>query len=472
MSNALKLDLYQLTMAQGYWKAGRAERESVFNLYFRKCPFKGNYAIVGGISSVVEFLKDFKYTLDDILYLGQQKGNDGEPLFDSEFLKYLHNLKFSCDIHAMEEGSVAFSNQPILRVEGPIVQCQLLETALLQIVNFQTLIATKASRIVKAADGDPVIEFGYRRSQDPMGASKASYIGGCVATSNVCAGKQYGIPIKGTHAHSWVMSFPDELTAFRKYAESMPNNCVFLVDTYDTIQGVKNAITVAKEMRKDGHEMLGIRLDSGDMVKLSIEARKLLDEAGFVNANIVASNDLDEYAIEEMKVLGSKINIWGIGTKLVTAYDQPALGGVYKLAAIQADDGNWDYKMKLGSATKESYPGFVQVKRIFKNGNHLCDYLYDLSTKRENLVFKDPLSEDCIDMFDIDNGKYEAEDLLSEIYQNGHFTGKINAIEDARQRSLSEVETVVANTSNVNGLTLMEESYSKLREEVKKRQSK
>ena len=275
---------------------------------------------------------------DDTAYLAGLKGNDGRPLFEPAFLDYLCRLEPACDIDAVPEGTVVFPQEPLVRVRGPLLQAQLLETALLNIINFQTLVATKAARLVLAARGEPVLEFGLRRAQGidgALSASRAAYIGGCEATSNVLAGQLFDIPVRGTHAHSWVMCHDDELTAFREYARVMPNNCVFLVDTYDTLQGVRHAVTVGQELRRQGHELIGIRLDSGDLASLSIEARKILDEGGFPRAAIVASNDLDEQIIETLKQQGARISVWGVGTRLVTGYDDPALGGVYKLSAIR-----------------------------------------------------------------------------------------------------------------------------------------
>ena len=341
-SLSLLTDLYQITMAQGYWKLGRAEREAAFHLFFRKSPFQGGYTVVAGLEYIVEYLRQFRFQQDDIDYLAGLQGNDQRPLFQRDFLDYLGNLELCVDVDAIPEGTVVFPHEPLVRIKGPILQCQILETALLNIVNYQTLIATKAARICTATGGQPVLEFGLRRAQGidgSLAASRAAYLGGCTATSNVLAGKLFGIPVRGTHAHSWVMSFDEELSSFEGYAQVMPNNCVFLVDTYDTLDGVRNAIRVGKQLRENGHEMVGVRLDSGDLAYLSIEARKLLDEAGFNNAAIVASNDLDEHIIASLKDQGATIAVWGVGTKLVTAYDQPALGGVYKLGAMQSGNG-------------------------------------------------------------------------------------------------------------------------------------
>ncbi len=381
---ALHTDLYQLTMAYGYWKNGIHDRESVFHLFFRKAPFRGKMAIACGIEYIKNYLANFSFTQEDIDFLGQLKGQDEKALFEKGFLDYLLQLKFSCDVDAMEEGTICFPHQPLIRVKGPLLQAQLIETAMLNIVNFQTLIATKAHRICEAAKGDTVLEFGLRRSQGIDGglsASRAAFIGGCHATSNVLAAKLFDIPVKGTHAHSWVMCFEDEIEAFQKYADAMPNNCVFLVDTYDTLEGVENAITIGKKLRAQGNELLGIRLDSGDLADLSIKARKRLDEAGFASTKIIASNDLDEYRIQALKDKGAKIAVWGVGTRLSTAYDQAALGGVYKLAAIKNELGIWEDRIKLSEQRiKVSNPGSQQVVRGFKNQKPIMDVIVDVQT--------------------------------------------------------------------------------------------
>src|SRR5688572_20045473 len=281
-SLALLTDLYELTMAHGYWKAGVDAKEAVFHLFFRQNPFGSGFSIACGLGYVIDFLKDFRFDEGDTRYLSGLTGNDGRPIFEPEFLSTLRALEITCDIDAIPEGTVVFPHEPLLRVRGPIGQCQLLETALLNLINFQTLIATKAARICISARGDPVLEFGLRRAQGVDGglaASRAAYIGGCAGTSNVLAGKIFGIPVRGTHAHSWVMSFDTEIEAFRAYADAMPNNCVFLVDTYDTLTGVQHAIEMGKWLRKRGHKLTGVRLDSGDLAWLSIEARRMLDAA-------------------------------------------------------------------------------------------------------------------------------------------------------------------------------------------------
>jgi nicotinate phosphoribosyltransferase len=383
---SLLTDLYQLTMAYGYWKTGSDNHEAVFHLFYRKKIFGGNYAIACGLQDVIEFLNNFKFTSADLDYLSSLKNNKDQALFEDDFLDYLLHLEFSCNIDAVEEGSVVFPHEPLLRVTGPLLQAQLIETFLLNSINFQTLIASKSARIIEAADGDPVHEFGLRRAQGIDGglsASRAAYIGGCAATSNVLAGKIYDIPVKGTHGHSWVMSFEDELEAFEAYAKVMPDNCVFLVDTFDTIKGIKKAILIAENLRKNGHSFLGVRLDSGDLLSLSIQARQLLDAAGFESAKIVASDSLDEYKIKDLKAKGALIDIWGVGTNLVTAKGQPALGGVYKLAAIRKKESDWIYKIKLSNTSnKVSTPGILQVRRYFvSNGQPFADMIWNVDNK-------------------------------------------------------------------------------------------
>src|SRR5213076_286175 len=312
-----------------------------------------------------------------------QRGNDDKPLFDAGFLDHLRTLRLTCDVDAVPEGTLVFPNEPMMRVCGPISQCQLLETALLTILNFQSLIATKAARVCLAAENEAVIEFGLRRAQGMDGglsAARAAYIGGCAGTSNLQAGQRYDIPVSGTQAHSWIMFFESETEAFQTYAKAMPNNCVFLVDTYNSLDGVRHAINVARQLRKNGHEIIGVRLDSGDCVALSIEARRMLDEAGFPKAKIVCSGDLDEFAITEMKKRGAKIDIWGVGTKLTTGQPDSALGGIYKLAAVRKPARKWCYRIKLSDdADKTSCPGSLQVRRFHRpNGKFIADAIYEI----------------------------------------------------------------------------------------------
>ncbi|MCP9234946.1 nicotinate phosphoribosyltransferase [Lewinella sp. JB7] len=377
----LLTDLYELTMGYGYYRQRMQERRAVFHLFFRQPPFGDRFALASGLPLAIDLIQRFRFSVDDVQYLGRLKGVNGQPLFNEPYLNYLQRLRFTGNIDAVPEGEIALPHEPLLRIEAPLIQAQLLETALLTVMNFSTLVATKAARIRAAAGDDPVIEFGLRRAQGIDGgltASRAAYIGGCDGTSNVWAGRYYDIPVRGTHAHSWVMVFPDEYTAFAAYAEAMPNNAIFLVDTYDTLEGTRQAIAVGKAMRERGHEMLGIRLDSGDLTALSQEARRLLDEAGFPDAHILASDSLDEYAIRELKDAGARIGVWGIGTRLATAYDQPALGGVYKLAAIQNESGEWEPRMKQSEiAAKASNPGMLAVRRYYAGDRPAASQLYN-----------------------------------------------------------------------------------------------
>jgi nicotinate phosphoribosyltransferase len=442
-SLSLLTDLYQLTMAYGYWKQGKAEQQAVFHLFFRSNPFKGGYVIAAGLEPALDFVRSFRFTQDDIAFLATLTGNDGQPLFEPDFLNYLCDLNLSLDIDAIPEGTVVFPHEPLLRVRGPILQGQLLETALLNIINFQSLIATKAARIVMAAQSDAVLEFGLRRAQGidgALAASRAAFIGGCAATSNVLAGKQFGIPVKGTHAHSWVMSFETEMEAFTAYAEAMPNNCVFLVDTYDTLDGVRHAITVGNRLRETGHRMVGIRLDSGDLAWLSIEARKLLDDAGFQDAAIVASNDLDERLIASLKQQGAAISVWGVGTKLVTAYDQPALGGVYKLGAIQEAAGAWHPKIKLSEQLiKTSTPGIQQVRRFYDaKGLAVADMIYnELLPLPQASVIVDPL--DATHRREM-SPAVTSEDLLQPMIRGGSMVSSLPSISDVRSRTMQQLQ--------------------------------
>ena len=438
-SLALLTDLYQLSMACGYWKAGTGDRDAVFHLTYRRPPFGGGYAIAGGIAPAIAYLRTLRFGADDLEYLASIPDATGAPLFPKGYLDALAAMKFSCTVDAVPEGSLVFAHEPIIRIQGPMMQAQLVETALLTMVNFQTLIATKASRITAAAKGAPVLEFGLRRAQGIDGglaAARAAYIGGTHATSNVLAGKLFGIPVKGTHAHSWVMFHGDELSSFREYAAALPGNCTFLVDTYDTLDGVRNAITVGKELRTIGHELQGIRLDSGDLAYLSIEARKLLDEAGFPDARIVASNDLDENLVLALQEQGAKIDTWGIGTKLVTAFDQPALGGVYKLGAVKEEQG-WRDVIKLSEQPiKISNPGILQVKRLRRGGELVGDVIYC-----SEQGFAGPT------LFDIEDPSRQsytpphdtAEDLLVRYLDKGEVVRNPDDLATARARAAGEL---------------------------------
>lgn len=446
----LLTDFYQLTMASGYWQLGMQDTEAVFHLLFRKSPFKGNHALSAGLGSVIDFLSEWSFQSDDLAYLASLKNIKRQPLFNQDFLDYLGKLRFTCDIDAVPEGTIVFPNSPILRVQGPLLQCQLLETALLNIMNFQSLIATKASRVYLAALGEPVIEFGLRRAQGPDGAlsaSRAAYIGGCTATSNTLAGKIYGIPVRGTHAHSWVTAFPSEQEAFAAYASVMPHNSVLLVDTYNTLHGVAHAIETGKELRKQGADLAAIRLDSGDMADLSIKARNMLDDAGFQKTDIMASNSLDEYVVEALKKKGAKISSWGVGTNLVTAYDHPALDGVYKMSAIKNKQGEWDYKIKLSEdEVKISNPGRHQVRRFFSNDSIVADVIYDLdlgiSDSPESVLLDKEMPTIRLDDYDA------AVDLLQPLYRQGTLVAEMPSIHDIRRDAVQEIKRFHAQHDN------------------------
>ena len=433
---ALLTDLYQLTMAQAYWRSGLAGRESVFHLFFRDSPFEGGFSVACGLAQAIEYFEGLSFEAEDCAYLESLEGADGERLFSSEFLDYLAALSLSCDVDAVPEGTVVFGREPLLRVRGPVLEAQLLETPLLNLINFQTLIATKAARICLAADTDPVLEFGLRRAQGidgALSASRAAFVGGCAATSNVLAGKMFGIPVRGTHAHSWVMAFDGELEAFEAFAQSMPNNCVFLVDTFNTLEGVRKAVEAGRRLRESGHEMLGIRLDSGDLAYLSIEARRILDEGGFPKARIFASNDLDEHLVRSLKHQGAKISVWGVGTKLVTGFDDPALGGVYKLAALEDESGQLAHRIKLSEqAAKISNPGVQQVRRFQYGGEFIGDVIFD-----ETLGIE--ASPTIVDPLDMSRRKTlpagsTTEDLLVPVFRKGQRVYDVPNLRQARQR--------------------------------------
>lgn len=367
-------DLYQLTMMYGYWKCGMHRNRAVFDMFYRKGSGVTQYAVVAGLEQLIDYINNLHFSEEDLAYLSSLE------LFDDAFIDELRNFHFSGDIDAIPEGTIVFPGEPLVRVIAPIFEAQLIETALLNIINHQTLIATKACRVVQAAQGDSILEFGLRRAQGPdagIYGARAAIIGGCDATSNVLTGEMYGIPVRGTHAHSWVMSFPDELSAFRAYAEYFPTSCMLLIDTYDTLKsGLPNAITVFKELREKGYEPTGVRLDSGDLAYLSRECRRRLDEAGFPNVKICASGDLDEMLIRDLKLQGACIDIWGVGTKMITSQDCPALGGVYKLSA-EFVDGRVVPKIKISeNPAKITNPGIKSLYRLYdKDGMAVADLI-------------------------------------------------------------------------------------------------
>ncbi|MDZ5474503.1 nicotinate phosphoribosyltransferase [Bacillus sp. 31A1R] len=416
-SLALHTDLYQINMTETYWEDGIHSRKAVFEMYFRTLPFGNGYGVFAGLDRVIDYIKNFKFSDSDLHYLKSEAG------YSEDFIDYLRTVRFTGNIRSVVEGELVFGNEPLIRVEAPLAEAQLIETALLNIVNYQTLIATKASRIKQVVGDEVAMEFGTRRAHEMDAAiwgTRAAYIGGFNATSNVRAGKKFGIPVSGTHAHSLVQAYKDEYTAFHKYARRH-KDCVFLVDTYDTLKsGVPNAIKVAKELG-DKINFKGIRLDSGDLAYLSKKARKMLDDAGFVNTKIVASNDLDEYTIMNLKAQGAKIDIWGIGTKLITAFDQAALGAVYKLVSIEDENGKMVDTIKIsGNPEKVSTPGLKKLYRIINlaNGKSEGDYI--------TMEDEEPQKEERLKMFHpvhtyvskfVTN--FEAKDLHQDIFVDG-----------------------------------------------------
>lgn len=380
---SMNTDLYELTMAQGLWESGKLEEEGCFTAFFREAPFGSSFAVMCGTAELGEFVENFRFTDEDVEYLGSIEAPGGGALFKTGFLEFLRAFRPHVDIDAVPEGELVFAREPMVRVSGPMLDCQLLETALLNIIGFQTLVATKTARVVQAAQGRPVAEFGLRRAQGPDGGvavARASYVAGCASTSNILAGRRYGIPVSGTHAHSWVLSFPSELEAFRAFAKSSPKNCTLLVDTYDVREGVENAIAVAREMEADGERLSGIRIDSGDLARLSAYARRRFDEEGLGYVKIVVSNDLDEHTITSLFNQGAPVDAFGVGTKLATCYDQPALGCVYKLSARRERPGApWTPVMKFSEQPyKRTIPGVQRVRRYMDAaGAPVCDMIYD-----------------------------------------------------------------------------------------------
>jgi nicotinate phosphoribosyltransferase len=445
-SLALLTDFYQITMAYGYWKNQIHQKQAIFNLYFRQNPFMGGFTVSAGLEPALEYLSSMRFEREDIDFLA----NLEKPKFEDGFLRFLEQFRFTPKVWAIPEGTVVFPNEPLLRLEGELWQCQLVESALLNIINFQTLIATKAARVRLAAGSDPVLEFGMRRGQGIDGAisaSRAAYIGGADATSNVLAAKLYDIPIRGTHAHSWVMSFENEQHAFDAYCEAMPENTTLLVDTFDTLQGVDEAILAGKKLRKLGFDLQGIRLDSGDLAYLSLEARKKLDAAGFEKTKIVASNDLDENIILSLKTQqDARIDIWGVGTKLTTAFDQPALGGVYKLTALKEGE-NWIPKIKVSEQlAKITIPGKLQVRRVMKGGEFLADMIYDeLSPSSPSSLMIDPA--DSIRRKNIEG---ETHDLLIRVMEDGQILHKtdISQIKENCKKQIAALHPSIKRFTN------------------------
>ena len=442
----LLTDLYELTMMQGYFK-NKAQNETViFDAFYRSNPQGGGYAISAGLEQVIDYIRNLHFTKEDIDYLASLQ------IFEPDFLDYLESFHFSGDIYAIPEGNIMFPREPMVKVIAPIMEAQLIETAILNIINHQSLIATKTSRICYAAKGDGIMEFGLRRAQGPdagLYGARAAMIGGCIGTSNVLAGQLFDVPVKGTHAHSWIMSFPDEYTAFQTYAQMYPSACILLVDTYDTLKsGVPNAIKVFTQMREAGIPLTfyGIRLDSGDLAYLSKKARKMLDEAGFQNAVISASNDLDEFLIDSLKAQGSTITSWGVGTNLITSKDCPSFGGVYKLAAVVDSHGEFIPKIKLSENTeKVTNPGNKTIYRIYEKETGkikadlicLVDESFD---ENQPLLLFDP--HEPWKKTKLPGGSYTMKELLVPIFLKGECVYQSPSVMEIRQVCQNELNTL------------------------------
>ena len=442
----LLTDFYELTMMQGYLKSGKHQERVIFDMFYRKNPCGNGFAICCGLEQVVEYIRNLNFSEEDIDYL-RSLGT-----FDEDFIEYLRGFHFTGDIYAIPEGTVVFPKEPLIKVIAPVIEAQLVETAILNLVNHQSLIATKAYRVVHAAQGDGVMEFGLRRAQGPdagIYGARAAVIAGCIGTSNVYAGQKFRVPVLGTHAHSWIMSFPTELEAFKAYARLYPNNCILLVDTYDTLKsGVKNAILCYDAMKEEGITLkrFGIRLDSGDLAYLSKKARKMLDEAGYPDAIISASNDLDENLIASLKAQGACITSWGVGTNLITSESQPSFGGVYKLAATYSDEGQWVPKIKLSeNSEKITNPGNKQIYRIIEkdSGKVFADYIAlaeEKFSEAEDLVLFDPI--DTWKKSTLKGGSYEMRPLLVPIFLGGKLVYNCPSVEEIKAHCKKEQESL------------------------------
>mgnify|MGYP005943680931 FL=1 len=442
----LLTDLYEITMMQAYFKNNNKNKMAIFDVFYRKNPMDGGYAISAGLEQVIEYIDNLHFTEDDINYLASLK------IFEDDFLDYLKNFKFTGDIYAIPEGSVMFPREPMLKVIAPIMEAQFIETAILNILNHQSLIATKAARICYAAEGDGIMEFGLRRAQGPdagIYGARAAVIGGCAGTSNVLTGQMFDVPVMGTHAHSWIMSFDDEYTAFYTYAKLYPMACTLLVDTYDTLNsGVPNAIKVFKQMKKEGIELknYGIRLDSGDLAYLSKKARKMLDDAGFKDATITASNDLDEFLIASLKMQGAEITNWGVGTNLITSKDCPSFGGVYKLAAIMEDGENFTPKIKLSdNSEKITNPGNKKIYRIYEKENNkikadLICLKNETFTENEDMHLFDP--HEPWKKTVLKAGTFTLKELLVKVFDKGQCVYHSDSVMKLRDFAISEMETL------------------------------
>ena len=441
----LLTDLYELTMMQGYFKSG-SNPTVIFDAFYRANPSGGGFAITAGLEQVIQYIKELKFEEEDIQYLASLH------IFDSDFLDYLRSFQFSGDIYAICEGTVVFPREPLIKVVAPIMEAQLVETAILNIINHQSLIATKAARVVHAARGDGIMEFGLRRAQGPDAGTygaRAAMIGGCIGTSNVLCGQLFDVPVKGTHAHSWIMSFPDEYIAFKTYADLYPTACILLVDTYDTLKsGVPNAIRVFNEMREQGIPLnfYGIRLDSGDLAYMSKKARKMLDDAGFNDAIISASSDLDEYLIDSLKAQGAAINSWGVGTNLITSADNPAFGGVYKLSAVMNSDGTFTPKIKLSeNSEKITNPGNKTIYRIYdkETGKIKADLICLVDEKyseEESILLFDPVEP--WKKTRLHPGEFTLREIMVPVFQKGECVYHSPKVMDIRSYCIEEQNTL------------------------------
>ncbi len=439
-SSALLTDLYELTMAYGYWRLGVWNRPATFHLFFRRLPFDGGFAVASGLESVLHFLEAFRFGDDDLAYLDTLRDARGAPLFPEAFLRFLADLRPSLNLDAVEEGRVVFPNEPLLRVQGSVLECQLLETPLLNLVNFQTLVATKAARVCRAAGRRPVLEFGLRRAQGPDGAlsaSRAAYVGGVAATSNLLAGKLFGIPVKGTHAHSWVMFFPSEEEAFQHWLEVMPGNSVLLLDTYDSETAAGRAAAAARRLQAAGDNLSAVRIDSGNLAEVSRRVRAVLSRAGLEDTKIIASGDLDEFRIQELTK--APIDIWGVGTRLVTAHGDPALEGVYKLGAIF--DSAWKPVVKTSEdGSKTNLPGRVSVRRFHAQGRLLGDVVYEEGLGLpEEVTAEDPRTG--APLFRA-RATDHSEDLLVPVARSGRRVYDLPDLETCRARVRKDLEAL------------------------------
>lgn len=452
----LLTDLYELTMMQGYFKNKDRNETVIFDAFYRSNPCDGGYAICAGLEQVIQYIKELHFDKEDIEYLSSL------GIFQKDFLEYLQNFKFSGDIYAIPEGTVMFPREPIIKVIAPIMEAQLVETAILNILNHQSLIATKAARVCFAAKGDGIMEFGLRRAQGPDAGTygaRAAMIGGCIGTSNVLAGQLFHVPVKGTHAHSWIMSFPDEYTAFKTYADMYPDACILLVDTYDTLKsGVPNAIRVFTEMRKAGIPLTfyGIRLDSGDLAYLSKKARRMLDDAGFPDAVISASNDLDEFLIDSLKAQGAAITSWGVGTNLITSKDNPSFGGVYKLAAVRDENGEFIPKIKLSENTEKiTNPGNKMIYRIYEKDERGLDKIKadliclvdEQFSEKDSLLLFDPLEP--WKKTKLKGGTYTLRPLMQQIFKNGQCCYTSPEVMEIREYCQKELATLWEETKRL-----------------------